>query len=219
TRVRDERRLRDPGAEDARVDLHADEEEVEREADLGGAREQRYDVGREEEALRGRPDRAEERRPEQDAGEHLTHHARLAEPRRHRADEPRREQHGRDREHQSAERLLARARRRLLRARARRGQRAREPRGELPAAERPRELLTRQTEVEREDACAREAADVAAQVAAADAELPARAAAQVDELAGLDELEVAAETGGARGPEAGDGRRRVPAAPERERDR
>ena len=106
-RVRDERRLADPVAQDLRVELHPDEEEVEGEADLGGGGEERHDVRREEVVLRLRPDGAEQRRPEQDPGQHLAHHARLAEPRDQRADEPRGQDHGGDREHQAPERLLA----------------------------------------------------------------------------------------------------------------
>ena len=49
---------------------------------LAAAAEERHDVRREEVVLHLRRDRAEQRRPEQDPGEHLAHHARLAEPAR-----------------------------------------------------------------------------------------------------------------------------------------
>ena len=79
-RVRDERRLADPVPDQLRVELHPDEEEVERQSDLGGGADQRDDVRREEVVLDLGRDRAEQRRPEQDPGEHLAHHLRLAEP-------------------------------------------------------------------------------------------------------------------------------------------
>ena len=106
-RVRDERRLSDPLTENARIELHADEEEVEGQPDLGRPREQRDDVRREEVGLGFRPDGSEQRRPEQDPGEHLAHHARLAQPRDERADEASGEEHRGDGEHQPAERLFA----------------------------------------------------------------------------------------------------------------
>ena len=122
TRVRHERRPRGVLAEQAWVELHADEEEVEGETDLRRAREERHDVRREEIVLCSWPDRSEERRSEQDAREDLAHHARLADLSECGAEEPCGEDHCGDCEHQSAERLLAGTLRRLLRARARRRQ-------------------------------------------------------------------------------------------------
>ena len=121
-RVRHERRPRGVLAEQAWVELHADEEEVEGETDLRRAREERHDVRREEIVLGCGPDGSEERRPEQNAGEDLPHHARLADLSERGAEEPCSENHRGDREHQPAEGLLTGTFRRLLRARARRRQ-------------------------------------------------------------------------------------------------
>ena len=139
-RVRDERRLADPVAQDLRVELHPDQEEVEGEADLGGPGEERHDVRREEVVLGLGPDGAEQRRPEQDPRQHLAHHARLVEPRDQRADETRGQDHGGDREHQPAEGLLAAPLLRRLGRRARLGQLLLEGRSHRLPADRAGEL-------------------------------------------------------------------------------
>ena len=78
-RVRDERGLPVSLAQDPWIELHPDQEQVEGEPDRGRRAQQRHDVRREQIVLRCRPDRAEQGRAEQDAGEDLAHHPRLAE--------------------------------------------------------------------------------------------------------------------------------------------
>ena len=223
-RVRDERRLADPVAQDLRVELHADEEEVEGEADLGGGGEERHDVRREEVVLGLRPDGAEQGRPEQDPGQHLAHHARLAEPRDQRADEPRGQDHGGDREHQPPEGLLAAPLLGGLGRRSRLGQLLDELAVDAlladRAGERRRGPFAGDLEVDGRRAAA-DAVDGPGQLVVAEAQLAAGAAADVDELARLDEREALAETGGVRLVEARDRGLRllVPADRDRHRDR
>ena len=104
--VRDEERLTDALPQDARVELHPDEEEVEGEPDLCGTGQERDDVGGEEVGLDLGRDRSEQRRAEQDAGQDFAHHLRLAHSAECGTGKPRREDDGRDRKHQPAERLL-----------------------------------------------------------------------------------------------------------------
>ena len=206
-RVGDERRLADPVAQDFRVELHPDQEQVEREADLGGAREERHDIRREKVVLGFGPDRAEQRRPEQDSGQHLAHHARLVEPCDQRADEARRQDHRCDREHQPAEGLLTAALFRRLGGRARLGQLLLEGRRRPLAADRAGELRGGPFAGDREVdllVTAGGALDGAGQPVVAEAQLAAGAVADVHELARLDKLEALTETGGVRRVEAGD---------------
>ena len=94
-----EHRDRDAGVGDRRglchapaqlreVELEPDEEHVEDQPEVGRDADERDDVAREEGALQVGEEQSEDRRPEEDPGEHLPHHARLAEVRDRRPHEP-----------------------------------------------------------------------------------------------------------------------------------
>ena len=208
-RVRDEGGLCDALAQDPRIQLHPDEEEVEGETDRGSRGEQGDDVGREEVVLGVRPDGAEQRGPEQDPGEHLPHHARLAEAGDDRSDEPGRQDDSCDREHEPTEGLLVRALWRRFRGSTRRRQRLGVPRGDALAADRPHELRRGALTLDGEVCGRRPAAHarhVARELPALEAELALWAVRKVDELTRLVDLELGAEAFRCRRVEAADRR-------------
>ena len=103
--VRDRRGLGEAPAQLREVELEPDEEHVEDQPEVGHDADERDDVAREQGALQVGEQQPEDGRPEEDPGEHLAHHARLAEVRDRRAHEPREEHDHDDREEEGGDRL------------------------------------------------------------------------------------------------------------------
>ena len=107
------------------IELESDQEHVEDHAHLGEDRQEGRDLGRQDEGgdLRRHP--PQQGRPQQDPGDHLSDHRRLAESRKHGAHEPGGENHQNHRAqdvHQGVEAKLRRTGRKGLLARGRSGQ-------------------------------------------------------------------------------------------------
>ncbi len=107
--VRHRQRRPQPPAKLAEVDLEPDQEHVEDQPEVGGDSDERDDVAGEDLRLQAWVDRAEHSRPEDDPGQHLPHHPRLAESRHHAATQPREQHHDEQRDEERDDGLIRRA--------------------------------------------------------------------------------------------------------------
>ena len=105
-RVRDRRGLRDLALELAAVDLEPDQEHVEDQPEVRDRADRGQRVGWEERGLQVGRDRAQQRRAEHQSGDHLAHHARLADLGGDVAEDPADDQHDREREEHGCDEVV-----------------------------------------------------------------------------------------------------------------